>query len=151
MSTIPATANLHPIADYTPEKQSPSFSGLINQQLTPTTIIGAAVTLTPAQILAGLILRDTSSGAVSDDLPTAALLVPQIEAAAVGTTIRFMIRNISAGAGTLTLSAGTGGTLTGTSATSAIPYLHQEEYLLEVTAIGQTPTYSIYGLGLVTF
>lgn len=145
------TAPAFPVTDYVPQKQYPSFSTVINQKTTLTTITGAGVTLTPAQLLGGLILHDTSSGAVNDTLPTAALMIPAIEGAEVGSWFRFLIRNTSAGAGTLTLLAGTGGTVTGTTSSSAIPYLQQEEFLLRVTAIGAAPTYTVYGLGIVVF
>ena len=149
--TVFQTATPQPVVDFSPTKQYPSFSGAINENLTLTTYTGAGVTFTYADVLGGLIFHDTSSGAVNDTFPTAALLVPQIEGAAVGSTIRLIIRNISAGAGTITLLAGTGGTLSGTTASTAIAYLTQTEYLIRVTAVGTSPTYTVYGLGNTTF
>ena len=145
------TAPAFPVTDFTPQKDYLSFSAPINQTLTLTTKTGAGVTFTAAEVLSGLIFHDTSSGAVNDTLPTAALLIPQIEGAEVGSTVHLLIRNTSAGAGTITLVAGTGCTLSGTSASTTIAYLTQVEYLIRVTAIGQTPTYTVYGLGAATF
>ena len=139
------------VVDFAPQKDYLSFSQPINETYTLTTITGTSVTLTYAQVLGGLIFHDTSSGAVTDTFPTAALLVPQIEGAEVGSTVRLIIRNTSVGAGTITLAAGTGGTLSGTTASTAIAYLTQTEYLIRVTAIGDTPTYTVYGLGNTTF
>lgn len=149
--TVFQTPTPQPVIDFAPTKQYPSFSGIVNQKNTVTTKTGAGVTLTYAEILGGIILHDTSSGAVNDTLPTAALLIPQIEGVEVGSTVRFFIRNTSVGAGTLTLLAGTGGTITGTTSSSAIPYLQQEEFLLVVTAVGPTPTYTVYGMGIQVF
>ena len=150
--TVFQTATPVPVVDYAPTKQYPSFSSVINQNFSLDTEATAGnVTYTYGNVLAGIIARDTGSSARTDTLPTAALLVPQIEGADVGSTIRLLIRNTSAGAGTLTIAAGTGGTLSGTTATSQIPYLQQEEYLIRVTAVGASPTYTVYGLGLTTF
>lgn len=150
--TVFQTPTANAVVDFVPTKGYPSFSGPINflASLSNVTTTGN-VTYTYAQVLSGIITRDTGSSARTDTLPTAALLVPQIEGAEVGSTIRLLIRNTSAGAGTLTIAAGTGGTLSGTTATSQIPYLQQEEYLIRVTAVGSTPTYTVYGLGLTTF
>ena len=139
------------VVDFAPQKDYLSFSQPINQTLTLTIKTGAGVTFTYGEVLGGLIFHDTSSGAVNDTFPTAALLVPQIEGAEVGSTVRLIIRNTSAGAGTITLVAGTGCTLSGTTASTAIAYLTQTEYLIRVTAVGASPTYTVYGLGNTTF
>lgn len=150
--TVFQTPTANAVVDYVPQKQYPSFSVQTNENITLTVATaGSGVTLTAAQLLGGLITHDTSSSGRTDTLDTAANIVNAIEGAAVGSTISFLIRNASAGAGSITLVAGTGGTLSGTTATSVIPYLQQEQYLLRVTAIGTTPTYTVYGLGLITF
>lgn len=150
--TVFQTPTEFPVIDYVPTKQYPSFSGQVNQFLDLTTpTAGAAATLTAAQLLGGLILHDTSSGARTDTLDTAANIVNAIEGAQVGSTIEFLIRNTSAGAGSITVAAGTGGTISGTTGTTVIPYLQQQRYLLRVTAIGASPSYTVYGLGLATF
>ena len=145
------TSPSYPVVDFVPQKQYPSFSTIINQSMLSTvgTITGGTttVTITAAQVLSGLILHDTSSQPLADVLPTAALLVPAIEGAQIGSTSRFLLRNTSAGAGTITVSAGTGGTAHGTL---SIPYLQQMEFLLRVSAV-DTPTYDLYPMGVVTF
>ena len=148
--TIFQTATPTPVVDFSPTKQYPSFSGLINQTLTVSALTaGQSNTITYAQVLGGIINHNTSSSAYTDTLPTAALLVPEIEGVEVGTTIRFLIRNTSAGAGTITVAVGTGGTSKGNTLT--IPYLTQMEFLLVVTAVGATPTYDLYPMGNQTF
>jgi len=146
--TVFQTPTANAVVDYVPTKQYPSFSAIINQNEPPTKLTGGSKTLTAAQIMTGIILHDTSSGAATDTLDTAANIIPAIEGAAVGSTIRFLIRNTSAGAGTITVAAGTGGTAKGTL---SIPYLQQMEFLLNVTAVGATPTYDLYAMGVVTF
>ena len=144
------TATPNPVVDFVPTKQYPSFSGLINQTLTVSALTaGQSNTITYAQVLGGIINHNTSSSAYTDTLPTAALLVPEIEGVEVGSTIRFLIRNTSAGAGTITVAVGTGGTSKGNTLT--IPYLTQMEFLLVVTAVGATPTYDLYPMGNQTF
>ncbi len=149
--TVFQTATPQPVVDFVPTKQYPSFSEPINQTLTLSAVVGTSATLTYAQVLGGMIFWDTSSGAVNATTPTAALLVPQIEGVEVGSTVRLLIRNTSAGAGSITLVAGTGCTLSGTTASTAIAYLTQTEYLIRVTAVGTSPTYTVYGLGNTTF
>ena len=148
--TIFQTATPDPIVGFVPTKQYPSFDGPINSTLTVSALTaGQSNTVTCAQVLGGIITHNTSSSAYTDTLPTAALLVPQIEGVEVGSTIRFLIRNTSAGAGTITVAPGTGGTTVGNTLT--IPYLTQMEFLIRVTAVGNTPTYDLYPMGNTTF
>lgn len=152
MSTIPST--LTPaIVDFTPSKQSPSFSGLINEKIVVSTLNPtAAHTYTVDEIRGGLVLRDTNGAARTDTLPTASDLVPQIQGARVGSAIRFTIRNTADAAETLTVDAGTGGT---TSGTMTIAESNQKEFLLVVTASpdneGNGATYTVYSMGTVVF
>lgn len=153
MSTIPAVLTPNPIVDFTPEKQYPSFSGLINQKYNPATISDAAAkTYTVNQVLGGFILRDTNGAARTDTLPSAADLIPQIEGADVGSAIRFIVRNTADAAETLTIAAGSGGT---TSGTMTIAESNQKEFLLVVTAVGDQngvgAAYTVYSLGTVVF
>jgi hypothetical protein len=137
------------VQSFSPTKQYPSFSGLINQKYVPLTkTTAAAVTYTYAEILQGLILRDPNGAARSDVLPTAALLVPQIEGVEVGSAIRFIMRNDADAAETITVVAGTGGTMKGTA---TVAQSNMKEFLLVVTAVGDTPTYDCYSLGTIVF
>ena len=149
MSTLISTSNLRPIQDYTPEKQSPSFSGQINQVTTVTTVAAGAQTITAAQILGGLYIG-VPTGAANYTTDTAANIVKAIEGAKVGTSINFVLRNKSAGANTITLVAGTGCTIN-SGDTATVAQSNQKQFRLVVTAIGDTPTITIYSMGTVVY
>lgn len=138
------TATPFPVVDFAPTKQYPSFSGLVNETITIAAYLGTATTLTFGDVLGGFI---TSSNAAAQTLtlPTAALLVPQIEGAQANSAIRFFVKN--AGAGTATVAAGTGGTVNGTA---TVATANIKEFLLVVTAL-DPPTYTAYSLGSSTF
>lgn len=140
MAGLNQTATPFPVTDFVPQKQYPSFSTIINEKIVVTANTGTAPTLTSAQVLGGFI---TSSNVAAQTLtlPTAALLVPQIEGAEVGSSIRFFVNNI--GAGTTTIAAGTGGTYAGTATVAAGSI---REILLTVTAL-DAPTYTATSLG----
>ena len=76
---------------------------------------GGNLTLTTAQVLGGLILRDPTGGSRTDTLPTAADLCDQVQGAMVGTSFIFTIRNTADAGETITVAAGTGGTVSGTA------------------------------------
>jgi hypothetical protein len=85
------------------------------QAATVSTIATAGpATYTPAQMIGGLILRDAAGAARSDVTPTAALLAAAIPGVAAGTSFPVTIRNESAGAFAVTVTAGLGATLSGT-------------------------------------
>lgn len=149
MSTMISTANLRPIQDFTPEKQSPSFSGQINQSTTVTTVAAGAQTITAAQILGGLYIG-VPTGAANYTTDTAANIVKAIEGAKVGTSINFVLRNKSAGANTITLVAGTGVTIN-SGDTATVAQSNQKQFRLVVTAIGDTPTITVYSMGTVVY
>ena len=136
------TANPFPVVDFVPQKQYPSFSSPVNYPIVVTANTGTAATLTAAQLLGGFI---TSSNAAAQTitLPTAALLVPQIEGAQVNSAFRF---NVQATTGTSTVAVGTSGTFAA-GATATIAPGSIKEFLLVVTAVGDSPTYTVYSLG----
>lgn len=68
--------------------------------------------LTAAQVLGGFV-NSVPTGAVTLTLPTAALLVAALPGAKVGDAVDLSIENSSAGANSITLAAGSGGTLRG--------------------------------------
>lgn len=136
------TATPFPVVDFTPQKNYLSFSGQLNQVINVATYANAGGnTLLYTDVLGGFIVH-TAAGAQTDTLPTAALLVPQIEAAQVGSAIRFLVK--AGGAGTITVAAGVGGTIVGTA---TVATLNIKEFLLIVTAVGNAPTYTAYSLG----
>lgn len=106
-----------------------------------------AVTYTAAQLLGGLILRDPNGAGRSDVTPTAALIVAAIPGCAVGTAFEFEIRNTADAAETITVTAGTTVTLSGTM---TIAQNNTKRFLAVITAVG-TPAVTIYSRGTVVF
>lgn len=120
------------ITDFTPTANYPIASSQFYPNLTVSTLTaGQNNTLTVAQMLGYFIVFDTSSGARNLTTPTAAALVAAIMGCQVGTSFRFLVKNTSAGAGTITLVAGTGITLTPASPTVA--FGNAREFLAVVT------------------
>lgn len=111
--------------------------------LTVTTIATAgAVTYTPAQLIGGLILRDCAGAGRADVLPTGAEMLAAMPGAFVGQRIRFGIRNTSAGATTITVTApASGGTLSGTM---TIAQNNSRVFLLRIDALGSSAAYTLY-------
>lgn len=147
---ITSTATPEPVVSFTPQKDYLSFSSLINQYYNPTTYTGTANTLVPTDVLGGLLIL-TNGGAITATLPSAAALVPQIEGGRAGvagstvsggSSVMFFVK--AGGAGAVTVSAGTGGTLVGSGAVTAG---NVKTFLLIITATGLTPTYTVYSLG----
>lgn len=104
-----------------------------------------ALTYTAAQLLGGLILRDPNGGARSDVTPTAALIVAAIDNCAIGDSFEFTIRNTADAGETITVTAGTDVTLSGTM---TIAQSNSKRFLAVVTAVG-TPAVSVYSLGTI--
>lgn len=132
----------------TPERNSPLLSGLSLPKTSPSTEATAgAVTYTAAQLLGGLILRDPAGAARSDVTPTAALVRAAIPGAEVGTSFEFTIKNTADAAETITVTAGSGATLSGTM---TIAQNNSKRFLLRLTNV--TPgseAYTLYSLGTV--
>lgn len=104
----------------------------------------AGATLTAAQIVAGAIMRSGPTAAYTDTTDTAANIIAAIPDAQVNTGFEFTIVNGVAFADTL--AAGTGVTLSGTTAIAASAV---RRYLLQITSI-TTPAVTITGLGAMT-
>jgi hypothetical protein len=122
-----------PITNFGPTSAFPKFSGLVFENRTITAnATAAAVTHTVAELLSGVINRDTLSSARADLFPTAAAIVAAINGCQVGTSFRTLFRNISAGAGSITHTTNTGLTLTGTV---VIVFQQSKEYLFIVTNV----------------
>lgn len=120
--------------------------GLGTQQTTVTTDATAgALTYTAAQLLGGLILRDPAGAGRSDVTPTAAAIVAAIPGCAIGSSFEFTIRNAADAAETITVTAGTDVTLSGTM---TIAQNNSKRFKAVVTAVG-TPAVTIYSLGTV--
>lgn len=85
-------------------------------ETTPATINTAgAATLSTAQILGGLILRDPAGSNRTDTTETAANLVAAVPGVAVGSSMFLLIRNTADAAETITVDGGTGVTISGTA------------------------------------
>lgn len=143
------------VQSFTPRKQFPSFSSIINQVVSPVSYSTAgAVTYTAADVMGGFIQRDTNGGARTDNLPKASDLVPAIEGAVVGSSIKVLIKNTASGANTLTVAVGTGGTAN-SGDTLTVAQNNIKEFLIVVTALpdayGNGATYTLYSLGTSTF
>lgn len=120
----------------------------------PQTITTAgAATYTAQQVLSGLILRDPAGAGRSDVMPTAALLLAEIEArlggdAPIGLCFEFVIRNDADAAETITLTPGTGGSVTG-GGTMTIAQNNSKRFRVRVTGVGGSAAYLVYSLGTV--
>lgn len=112
----------------------------LNGSVTATT---DTATITAAQVLTG-VLRGVPTGAAAYTLPTAALLVAAIPNAAVGMIFDMVISNKSAGANTITVSAGAGGTAEGTLTVAQNAARNFRFILTNVTASSEA--YTVYGM-----
>lgn len=72
-------------------------------------------TLSAAQLMTRLILRDPAGGARTDTTATAAQIVAAVPNPAVGVTIEIVIRNTADAAEAITVAGGTGVTVSGTA------------------------------------
>lgn len=127
--------------DVDPQEITSDMNEVIDA-LTPlekaTAVVSSSVqTLTAADILSGVISRSGGAG-LTDTTDTAANIIAAMANPVVGDGFEFTIQNNNSG--TLTLAAGTGVTLVGTT---TIATVNARRYLLEVT--GAT-TVSIVGL-----
>jgi predicted RecA/RadA family phage recombinase len=114
----------------------------------PTSISTAGpVTYTAAQILSGIIVRDTNGASRTDVLPTAALLVAAVPQAAVGDVLRCKIVNGADAAETLTLQAGAGGAFDAnqTASSQVIPQNASKEVMIRLTNVtAASEAYVVY-------
>jgi hypothetical protein len=106
-----------------------------------------ALTATPSAWVEGLIVG-TPTAAMNLTTPTASQLINQFGNGQlkVGDSFTFLVRNASAGANAITLVAGTGVTLAAGN-TNTVAQANTRTFLASVTAVGGTPTLTIYTLG----
>lgn len=106
------------------------------------------VTLTTAQLLGGLILRDPNGGARTDTTPTASEIIDAIYEARDDTTKLLMIRNTADAAETITVAGGTGVTISGTA---TIAQNNTKIFLVHVDDIsGGSEAVTLYSIGTLT-
>lgn len=136
-----------PIPAFGPTTNYARLATLVYETVTATVnAVAAAVTYTAAELLSGLLLRDTLSSARADLLPTAANLVAAINGCQVGTSFKVLIRNTSAGAGSITLTANTGATISGTA---VIVFQQQKELRIVITNVTSgSEAYVAYSMGV---
>lgn len=141
--TLAAASNTACFGDLTTVQAS--STGKFGNALTDTNVSGrlhhtepltaeataAGVTYTVAQFLGGVINRSGPAGVFSDTTPTAALIVAAIPGCEVGSGCEIYIRNTTANL--LTMLAGAGVTLTGTTTVAAT---QTRLYKVRVTNIG---------------
>jgi hypothetical protein len=148
--TIPTTATPG-INSFTPEVQSPAFSGVTQETLTVTTLGTAATTVTASQMLGGLLLQPAGA-AINTTLDTAVNVFKALQNQVVGASFAFTLRNTATTANTITVVAGSGGTMTGTA---TIAQNAQRAFRLVITAVGDASgagaTYTVYTAGTGTF
>lgn len=134
--------------DYNADGITRFSSGGFMPTTNPSTLAtAAALTLTPGQVLGGIILRDPAGLARTDTLPTAALLVAAIPGAMIGTSFMLLIRNDADAAETITVAAGTGGTISGTA---TIAQSNSKLFLIRITGTAPgSEAYTAYSLGTV--
>lgn len=124
----------------------PAINDAVASVTTVTTDTTAgANTWTAAELIGGLLLRDPSGNNRSDVTPTAAAIVAGIAGCIVGSSFEFIIRNGADAAETITLTAGTDVTLSGTM---TIAQNYSRRFRAVVTDIGSgTEAVTIYSLG----
>lgn len=127
----------------------PLLGGTFGSTFTPTTLSTAGVvTYTAAQLIGGLILRDPNGSGRSDISPTAAQIVGAMPGASNGQSFQFDLVNTADGNETITLTAGTGVTVSGTDTVAQNNGKRWIVYITNVTAGSEAVT--IRSLGTYT-
>lgn len=122
----------------------PQGCGTIVGQTTVSAVATAAnTTYTAAELLGGFITRSTLGGARTDVTPTAPEIIALISQAGAGNSFEFTIRNITTQSETITVSAGTGVTLSGTM---TIAQNNSKRFL---TVVDTSTQVTIYSLGTI--
>jgi hypothetical protein len=109
-----------------------------SESVTPVTVTDAARTLTAAEITASKLFTCTPTAARAFTTATAAELIAVVADEVVGTSFEFTIVNLAAATHAITLTAGTGVTIVGVAAVSAVT---SGTFVAVVTS---TSTVSIY-------
>jgi hypothetical protein len=126
---------------------NPGVSALTSVATVTTDATAGAKTYTAAELVGGLILRDPAGAGRSDVTPTAAAIVAEIAGAIVGSCFEFTIRNTADAAETITLTAGSGVTLSGTM---TIAQNNSKRFMAVCTNVtGAAEAVTIYSLGTV--
>lgn len=113
--------------------------------LATTISTAAAATYNVGDLMAAIILRDPNGAARSDVSPTAALILAQLKNPQKGDYFDFELRNTADAAETITLTAGTGVTISGTA---TVAQNNQKRFRVVVTS---STAVTIYSMGTVVF
>lgn len=125
----------------------PKLQAVQTNSVAPTSYATAGnATITAAQVLSGVIVRDCGGGARTDTLPTAALLVAAVPNAKVGDLIRCTVINGSDAAEALTIAEGAGGTWdTNFVAAKAVAQNAARELIIRLTNVtASSEAYVVY-------
>lgn len=141
MQTFANTFGVHALA----RDQVIKTSKLVERTDVLTDTTAGAVTYTAAQVLGGIILRDPNGAGRTDVLPTAALLVAAMKDEEVGDTVQCLVINNADAAETITISAGSGGTVVQIAGTRIIPQNTSRMLLIRLTnVLSGTEAYDVY-------
>lgn len=120
------------------------FVGITKEKTTVTTNATAgALTLTPAMLLGGLILRDPAGGARTDTTGTAVDILAAMPNPQIGDSFDFIVRNEADASETITLAGGAGVTLDNGN-TNTVAQNNSKLFRAVVTA---STTLTIYSIG----
>ena len=124
----------------------PAINDAVHSYTTVTTKSTAgAVTYTAAELVGGLILRDPAGSDRLDVTPTAAQIVSAVTGAIATSSFEFVIRNTADAEETITLTAGTGVTLSGTM---TIAQNNSKRFRAVITNAGSgSEAVTIYSIG----
>ena len=121
-----------------------ALQGVTKLTTVSTISTAGAATYTAAQLLGGMIIRDPAGAARSDVTPTAALIIAALPQGGIaGQSFEFTIRNAADADETITVTAGTDVTLSGTM---TIAQNNSKRFLCVVTSATEV---TIYSLGTV--
>jgi hypothetical protein len=145
------------IASFSPAKNYAGFTTLTYPKVTATAkTVSSGTSTTPtwtaADVLSGLIVVNCDDAGTAT-LPTATLLNAAINGVSVGTSFDLWIRNT--GDSTLTIAAGTGGTLA-TGNTNTVLTVNSKMFKFVVTGVKKpadpstSDTYTVYSMGALT-
>lgn len=116
--------------------------GLVKKGFVEDTTAGASA-YTMEQVFSGMISR-VPTGAAADTFPTAAAFIAAIDNYKQYDSVDVLVRNLSAGANTITISANTGLTLSGTM---TIAQNNMKWFrLVGMSAPGATPAVTVFTL-----
>lgn len=130
-------------ASLTQKDVSQAGQGVLGFGDVTTLSTAGALTYTARQILDGLILRDPNGAGRSDVTPTATEILAQIQAPRVGEYFEFTVRNTADASEAITLTAGTGVTLSGTM---TIAQNNTKRFRAVITGTA-TPAVTVYSIG----